>query len=184
MDWTTLVRRILLVATIVVPIQASAHPHHYVDQQVQLSIGLTAVELAVVIVPSRQDGAAIFSTIDGNGDGDVSEEEARTFGTNVVSATRLTIDGRTFTFALANVGIPDAKTVASGTAAIAVNASAELRLADREAHSVDFAITYEEFSHDWFVQPFFFPNLLGKISQLEIDRSDITGQVVVRFSNR
>ncbi|MBX4898713.1 hypothetical protein [Rhizobium bangladeshense] len=164
--------------------QASAHPHHYVDQQVHLSIGVNAVELAIVIVPSSQDGAAIFSTIDNNGDGVVSDDEGRIFATNVVSATRLTIDGQAFTFILADVGIPDETTVASGTAAITVNASAELRLADRQAHSVDFSITYEEFSHDWFVQPFLYPNLLGKIAQLEIDRSDRAGKVVVRFSNR
>jgi hypothetical protein len=184
MGWATIVRRLLLAATIAVPVQASAHPHHYVDQQVHLSIGMSAVELAIVIVPSGQDGAAIFSAIDSNGDGVVSDDEARTFGTDVVSATRLTIDGQPFTFILSDVGIPDGTTVLRGTAAITVNASAELRLADRQAHSVDFTIKYEEFSHDWFVQPFLYPNLLGKIAQLEIDRSNRAGKVVVRFSNR
>lgn len=177
-------RRMLLMATIAAPVQASAHPHHYVEQQAQLSIGLTTVELAIVIVPSRENAAAILSTIDTNGDGETSDKEAWKFAADVVSATRLTVDGRSFAFTLANVGIPDAKNAASGTAAITVNASTELRLAAQKAHSIGFAITYEEFSHDWFAQPFLFPNLLGKISQLEIDRSDTTRKVVVRFSNR
>lgn len=175
-------RGFFFAAALAVPVAAGAHPHRYIDQQVQLSIGLEAVEITVVIVPSIQDGAAILSHIDGDGDGVVSSKEAQAFGADVLAAAELTVDGRAFVFAHADVAVPDAEEVAKGTTPITVNASTQVRLAEREAHRVDFGISYGAFSHTWFVQPFFYPDLLENPPSPSVDGTGGEGKVVIRFS--
>jgi hypothetical protein len=176
-------RGLFIAAALAIPVTAGAHPHRYIDQQVQLSVGIEAVDMTVVIVPSTQDGAAMYSHIDSDGDGVVSDQEAQAFGADVLAATELTVDGRAFVFAPADVKVPEADAVAKGTAAIIVNASAHVSLAGREAHRLDFGISYEAFSHDWFVQPFIHPDLLENTSSPSVDRTGGEGKVVIRFSS-
>lgn len=168
---------------IALPVAAAAHPHSYTDQQVQLSVGLEVVDVTVVIVPSAGDGAAIFSHIDRDGDGAVSEEEARAFGADVLASAELSVDGWGFAFAEAGVTIPSAEDVTEGTGAIIVKASTPISLSEAETHRVDFGIGYGELSHDWFVQPFFHPDLVQKTSSRSVDRTKAGGKVVIRFDS-
>lgn len=175
-------RGLLFVAALATPVTAGAHPHQYIDQQVQLTVGLETVELTVVIVPSIQDAAAMFAHIDGDGDGAVSLTELQSFGAEVLAGAELTVDDRTLVFTQAVVAVPDAAEVATGTAAITVTASTDVRLAERGAHRVDFVMSYGVFSHNWFVQPFFFPDLLKNTRSPSVDRTADDGTVVIRFS--
>ncbi|WP_159590795.1 DUF1007 family protein [Chelativorans xinjiangense] len=175
-------RGLFIAALVALPVAAAAHPHSYTDQQVQLSVGLEVADVSVVIVPSTGDGAAIFSHIDLDGDGTASNEEAQAFGADVLATAELTVDGRAFAFTEADVTIPSADEAAKGAGAIVIKASTPISLSEAEAHQVDFGIGYGVFSHDWFVQPFFHPDLIEKTSSRSVDRTKADGKVVIRFN--
>ncbi|WP_163269492.1 DUF1007 family protein [Chelativorans alearense] len=179
-----MIRGLFIAALVTVPVAAAAHPHSYTDQQVQLSVGLEVVDLSVVIVPSTGDGAAIFSHIDLDGDGAVSDEEAQAFGADVLATAELTVDRRVFAFTNAAVAVPSAEEAARGTGAIIVKASTPISLSETEAHQVDFGISYGAFSHDWFIQPFFHPDLIEKTSSRSVDRTKASGDLIIRFNRK
>ncbi|WP_265516897.1 DUF1007 family protein [Nitratireductor luteus] len=175
-------RGVFIAALVVLPVAAAAHPHSYTDQQVQLSVGLEVADVTLVVVPSAGDGAAIFSHIDLDGDGAVSDEEAQAFGADVLATTELTVDGRAFALTDAAVAVPSAEEAAEGMGAFVVKASTPISLSEAKAHRVDFGISYGAFSHDWFVQPFFHPDLVEKTSSRSVDRTEADGKVVIRFN--
>jgi hypothetical protein len=149
----------------------AAHPHSNVDQQALLSIGLDHASLSIRIVPSDNEGGAILNHIDKNGDGAVSQAEAKRFGQDVVSDVQLAIDGAEVAIGRLTVLIPESTAIVSGTGMIEINAEARYNRLQSKAHQIEFSISYEDFSHDWFIQPFFFENLPNTYANQSIMRS-------------
>lgn len=159
-----------------------AHPHKDIDQQVLLSVGPGAVTAQVRIAPSYTDGAAIFAHIDADGDGKVSASEAAAFGSAVMARASLRVDGLRFEFKSPHVAVPDREWVAAGLGLIEIDATAAINLTARAPHKVDFAMAYDELAHDWFIQPFYYPDLLSALPAQAIERSAAGNSVAIALA--
>ena len=161
---------------------AHAHPHDSIEQQAALSIGSDVAVLHVRIVPSYAEGGAIHARIDENGDGSVSDDEAYSLGRQVVSRSRLEVDGDEVAFMNLKVDVPDFERTASGLGVIEIKADASIDLGSRGKHDLAFEIVYEEFSDDWFIQPFLYPDLNETMPPESIVRSKGGRRVEILFS--
>ena len=161
---------------------AIAHPHKDVDQQVHLAIGASEVIVQVRIAPSFVDGAAIFALIDVDSDGIVSETEASRFGFMVISSATLRLDGARVDLGMPEVSVPTQGSASAGFGLIEVAAVAAIDVADRAAHEIDFEISYGDISHEWFIQPFYFPELTAARTVPIIERSSSGERITVRWS--
>ena len=161
---------------------AVAHPHEDIDQQVLLSVGTGEVIVQIRISPSFTEGAAIFAHIDADADGAISEAEAEAFGAAVIADAALEVDGRRFDFNTPRVSVPALEWVAAGLGLIEVDATAAVNLTAAERHRVDFEILYEDLAHEWFVQPFYFPELMSALPQQSIERSAAGNRVRIAFA--
>lgn len=162
---------------------AEAHPHSYVDQQAMISVGLDAVVLTVRIVPSFEDGAAIFALIDADGNGVVSDREAAVFGAAVVKRAELEIDGRRFALRAATSTVPSKDRVSTGFGMIEVEAVAPIALGSGSDHRLAFSIGYQEFAHDWLIQPFFYRSFVDATSMRRVERTQSGNRVAIAFSS-
>jgi hypothetical protein len=158
------------------------HPHNDVDQQVLLSISPARLDITVRIVPSPQEAAAILATIDGNGDGAVSSAEAAAWGKAVFDTVSIRLGGVAVRPDSIAVRVPETALVLAGTGMIEIGATAPLAAGGGLALEtgagtgsgmdarLDFAIGYEEFAHDWFVQPFLSQDLAGAAPAQPVER--------------
>lgn len=159
-----------------------AHPHENIDQQVLLSVGAGEVIVQIRIAPSYIDGAAIFAHIDADGDGVVSVSEAEEFGSDVMARATLSVDGRRFDFNAPKVSIPAREWVSAGVGLIEVDATAAINIASLSRHRIDFRIGYDEFAHDWFIQPFYYPELMHALPEQSIGRSSSGDRVEIALA--
>jgi hypothetical protein len=173
--------RVLALALLPLAGVAGAHPHSYVDQQVQLSLGLEEVHVTAVIVPSVEEGAAIYAHLDADGNGIVSPDEASDFGTALLEGMRFVVDGQEVELARAGTRVAGAEEIRSGSGAITVTAAAPVDLDPAAAHQILFEVTYGEFSHEWFVQPFYTPQLVEAFGTPALERSPEGQQVAISF---
>ncbi|MGI9250282.1 MAG: hypothetical protein ACR2PR_03685 [Pseudohongiellaceae bacterium] len=161
---------------------AQAHPHNDVEQQALISIGWDSLALEIRIVPSLDEGAAIYAHIDSNGDGLVSDSEAAVFGAQVLSKARLEVGGDEISLGNPNVLIPNKESVSAGLAVIKIDADASFPPITNARHTVAFEITYEEFSQDWFIQPFFYAPLMEQPTKPSVHRSASGHRVEIKLS--
>jgi hypothetical protein len=161
---------------------AGAHPHEDIDQQVLLSVGTGEVTVQVRIAPSFIDGAAIFAHIDTNGDGEVSDAEAKAFGSDVIARAALRVDGQVFEFNAPRVSVPALKWVSAGFGVIEVDATAAVKLMAVARHRVDFEISYGDLAHEWFIQPFYYRDLVSKLSSQSFERLSSGNRVVISLA--
>jgi hypothetical protein len=163
----------LALAAAVLASAASAHPHSSVDQQAQVILGPSGVEVVYHIVPSSVSGEAMFDQMDANGDGQLSAREAQDFARVLAAMSVLQIDGQTEILALTDVSVPERAQMALGQGAITLRARFAAPL--EAAAQVSLDIHYEGFSHDWFIQPY---SRDGRTIS-GIERTDGTARVVV-----
>lgn len=154
------------------PAPLLAHPHHHIEQQAQLTISADSVELVLRIVPSIGEGAAMFDSIDLDGDGNVSAAEATAFGSDIIPTADLRRGGRSFRFGEPSLAIPTRELVAQGRGVIEVRAVASFDGREQAADPIEFEITYHRFSPTWFVQPFVSRDLYAAMSSVVIERGE------------
>lgn len=130
---------------------AFAHPHHYTDQQVSLTLGPDGVRAEISIMPSDLKGAEIFAALDADGDGTLSAAEMQALAAGVLAATRLRVDGASLPLALAGVNTPARPEMAAGHAIISIRAESPHVPATGEV--LEFSIAYDRFDPAWSVQP-------------------------------
>lgn len=162
---------------------AQAHPHRYVEQQALLYVGLDSVDVTIRIVPSFVEGAAIFARIDSDGNGLVSDEEATAFGLEVLARSRLDVDGLSVPWSGVAANVPARHLIAAGSGVIEIELSAPYRLARGQDHRIDFEVAYDELSHDWFVQPYFYESLVEATSSRTVERTDDVHRVRIRVGS-
>ena len=155
-----------------------AHPHHHVDQQAQLTIGTDEVRVVLRIVPSIDEGAAIFDAIDADRDGTVSKSEATAFAAELVAAVELRFDGALEAFGEPSVSVPERDLAARGGGVIEVGATAKHPLGQGD-HRIDLVVTDRRFAPDWFVQPFYTRPLTESTSSRRVERGDDGGVTVL-----
>ncbi|WP_133405570.1 DUF1007 family protein [Parashewanella tropica] len=162
--------RVLLVLCLLFCCNAYSHPHTNVKQQALLSVGLDKVALTIRVVPSFDEGAEIFDTIDSNKNGVVSDKEANAFSTKVMNKVRLIQGDKRVKLNLKSVHIPSMIQVSSGLGVIELKADGKLSLKKSTTDKVTFSVNYEDLSHDWFIQPFYFKDLTTHFKHIEINR--------------
>ena len=162
---------------------AQAHPHRYVDQQALLYVGLETVDVTIRIVPSFVEGTAIFDRIDSDGNGLVSEDEAAAFGMEILSKTRLDIDGQSIPWSSVAANVPARHLIAAGSGMIEVELSAPSSLTGGENHVIDFQVAYDNLSHVWFLQPYYYEGLVEATSSRIVERTDDAHRIRIRFGS-
>ncbi|MFS4438151.1 hypothetical protein ACMA5I_08050 [Paracoccaceae bacterium GXU_MW_L88] len=172
-------RRVLTAMLVAAPALAAAHPHSYVDQQVQLSLGMDSAQITVVIVPSANEGEAIFAHLDRDGDGAISDAEASAFARAVLDKAALMADGETVKLENAQIAMPEADAIQGGLGPIRLRADAPLALAPDTEHEIAFTIGYEDLSHDWFVQPYYHDDFTAAFPEPGLRRSEDGHEVVI-----
>lgn len=172
----------VLVITVLWCKTAYAHPHDDVVQQALLSIGMDKVILSVRIVPSHDEGAAIYAHIDTNKDGVVSTNESNAFAMAVFSKMKLSIDGKPSALKVKSTDVPNYGYVAAGLGVIEIKGNAKIAMAADKKHKLIFETHYEMFTQEWLIQPFFYANLNNSFSGKEIQRSETGKYVEVMFT--
>lgn len=160
----------------------SAHPHSYVDQQVQVALGLDRAEITVMIVPSAQDGAAIFAQLDLDGDGAVDDHERAAFRRAVLAAAAFTVDDEPVPLGAGEVTVSAPALLAAGAGPIELRTTARFDPLGPGTHVLRFAIQFDAFDHDWFVQPFYFNDLIAAGPSPELTRSADGSTVTVSIT--
>jgi hypothetical protein len=85
---------------------AGAHPLDEVIQAAYLTLAPGEVQLDLEIQPGVLVAGSIARDIDANGDGKISEAEARAYGERVLRASTLTVDGAPAALRLLKVAAP------------------------------------------------------------------------------
>jgi hypothetical protein len=152
--------RVLAAMLIALPVGAAAHPHTTVNQQAELSLGRTQVVLTYLIAPSTRDGAHMFEHLDTDGDGRLSRKEQSAFAGELLAETSLTVDGAPVELTLTELTFPDRKTMAAGGGLIKVTARKGLAFDSATKHDVALEVRHNHFAKGWFLQPYYFPDLI------------------------
>lgn len=173
----------LLTSLICIATGAWAHPHSQVDQQVQLIFTLDQIKANITIVPAGASGADIFAQLDTDGDGALSAAETSAVGARVLPDLAGDFDSTPLVFTVDEVKISDRATFLATHGKITISASAGYDPQPPSAHTARFDITFGEFAHDWFVQPYFQQDLADQMSPPQVVRSDTTDAVTVLFSH-
>lgn len=174
--------RALLLAALLAPAAALAHPHSHVDQQVALTLDEDRALLRVTITPSFTEGADIFAHIDRDGDGSISAAEADAFAADVMGAVHLTVAGQEAVFSAPLAEVPEQEAVAAGTAPIVLTVQAGFAPVSA-GDEVALSMHYEALSHDWFLQPFLADALAARFPTPDIARSEDGHSLTLRFGN-
>ena len=99
----------------------SAAQAHRLDEYLQATrIGLSSdrIELTVELTPGSSIGSRILALIDEDGDGRVSDLEARGYAARVVQDLRLELNGRSCTLRVVRVDVPAAADLVDGMGTI------------------------------------------------------------------
>jgi len=121
---------------------------HRLDEYLQatlLSIDADRIGVELALTAGTNVAAAIFASIDVDGDGRLSRDEADAYARQVLSAIDLFVDGRPARLALEDSRFPDFAEMSDGTGTIRLQAAAKLpamtlgrhELAYRNGHRPD-----------------------------------------------
>ena len=96
------------------PPAARAHPLDEVVQAAYVTLAPGEVQLDLEIQPGSLVAGGIARSVDANGDGRISDAEARAYGERVLQASSLTVDGRVLPLRLSGVKAPSYANLAQG----------------------------------------------------------------------
>ena len=109
------------------PPAARAHPLDEVIQAAYVTLAPGEVQLDLEIEPGTLVGGAIARAVDANGDGRISEAEARAYAERVLKASVLTVNGAPARLQLTAIDTPIFANLAAG-AVLHIRAAAPLRM--------------------------------------------------------
>ena len=112
----------------------------------------------------------------------VSDREASNFGRSILEDVTILVDGEQVSFFTPVVSIPDLQSINSGFGMIELETSVDIQLTDQRQHKLSFAIGYQEFANDWFIQPFYFPDLNETIPNKRLERSHTDHSVMLTLT--
>jgi hypothetical protein len=104
----------LCVAAALAPRAARAHPLDEVIQAAYVTLAPGEVQLDLEIQPGSLVAAGIARAVDANGDGRISDAEARAYAARVLQASSLTVDGVGTPLRLQRVEAPSYANLARG----------------------------------------------------------------------
>jgi hypothetical protein len=107
-------------------VEVSAHRTDEYLQAARLAIDPGGVQIELDLTPGIALAEAILADIDRNGDGSLSAEEQRAYGSLVLSALELEVDGTRLPLRLGASSFPGAEAVRRGEGTIRLHAAAML----------------------------------------------------------
>ena len=107
-------------------VEVSAHRTDEYLQAARLAIDPGGVQIELDLTPGTALAEAILADIDRNGDGSLSAEEQRAYGSLVLSALELEVDGTRLPLRLGASSFPGAEAVRRGEGTIRLHAAAML----------------------------------------------------------
>jgi len=107
-------------------VEVSAHRTDEYLQAARLAIDPGGVQIELDLTPGTALAEAILADIDRNGDGSLSAEEQRAYGSLVLSALELEVDGTRLPLRLGASSFPGAEAVRRGEGTIRLHAAATL----------------------------------------------------------
>jgi hypothetical protein len=116
-----------LTTALVVGAEVSAHRTDEYLQAARLAIEPTGVEIELDLTPGIAFAETILAAIDRNHDGSLSPDEQRVYGSSVVSALQLEVDGRRLPLELAVSSFPDPDAIRRGEGTIRIHSTGTLR---------------------------------------------------------
>lgn len=145
---------------LLLPTRLMAHPHGGAEQQAHLSVGPREIVVTYLIAVSGRDGEHMFDHIDANDDGQLSYGERAAFANELITNSRLVVDGRRSGLKLTHFAFPSRKDIASGNEVVRVRTRAAHKLMHSENHRLAFTVKHGRFARRWFIQPFYHADLL------------------------
>jgi hypothetical protein len=128
-----------LTAVVAVVADVSAHRRDEYLQAARLEIAPAGVQLELDLTPGIAMAEAIIADIDRDGDGTLSQDEQRSYGTLVVNALTLQVDGTAVGVELAATSFPDLDAIRRGEGTIRLQSTAALpRLLSTGSHQLLF----------------------------------------------
>ena len=106
------------------PGTAPAHPIDEVVQGAYLTLALGEVRLELDVTPGAEVVSLVLPLLDPDGDGAVSDAEARAYAEGVLADSTLTLDGEPAAWSLSAVGVPELGLLAGGAGVVRIDATA------------------------------------------------------------
>lgn len=163
---------LILVSSLIMATAANAHPHTDIKQQVLLSVGLQTTNFNIRIMPSYTGGQDIWYQIDTNKDKHISEKEAQAFAERVFDLSVMEMNGVPVKLSNRLANVPKYEDVVSGVGAIKVSANGyyDIKTDADEEHKLIIEMHFEDFSHDWHIQPFYYKKFNEAMNNKSIQR--------------
>lgn len=158
-----------------------AHPHATVDQQVALTLGLDRIAAEITIVPSIATGPDVLARLDTNADGVVADAEGQAFAEDVLATVNVQVANSEVALSTARISVSDTAALEAGLGRIVISAQANLESQLTGMADISFEIGFDDFDHDWFVQPYL-QDVRIQESPIVIDRRG-EGKVSVSFDS-
>ncbi len=121
---------------------AGAHRLDEYLQATRLSIAMDRVDLAIDLTPGAAIADKVLAWIDTDGDGRISDAEARAYAQEMLRSVRLKVDGRPAQVELTMSSFPQWSDVRLGIGMIRLRAIAKIPSAAAGRHVISFLNTY------------------------------------------
>jgi hypothetical protein len=125
-----------LALAIVAP--ASAHRLDEYLQATRLSIDLDRIDIEMDLTPGQAMAAQVFSWIDTNRDGEISQTEGDAYARQVLGSVALLADGKPVPLALTEARFPELREMNQGTGVIRLRAAGRVPATSAGRHEVSF----------------------------------------------
>ncbi len=127
-----------MTTALVVGAGVSAHRTDEYLQAARLAIEPTGVEIELDLTPGILFAETILADIDRNHDGSLSADEQRVYGSSVVGALQLEVDGARLPLELAVSSFPDPDAIRRGEGTIRIHSPGALRRLPVGVHRLSF----------------------------------------------
>ncbi len=104
---------------------AFAHPVDEVVQGAYLTLAPGGVSLELDVTPGEKVAGAVLGALDPNGDGKVTDTEAKGYARKVLAQSTLTLDGKATSWTLDRVEVPDVALLRVGGGILKIYATAK-----------------------------------------------------------
>src|SRR5690606_31172106 len=125
----------------------------------------------------------MFDHLDSDGNGMLNDAEKTAFANELLTATNLSVNGKTVQLHLAEVTVPGREILSAGGGLIEVRVAADLYLDPASDHDVTLEVTHDRFAESWFLQPYYFPDLLNGSRAPELERFSHSTSIAIRLHN-
>ncbi|MBC2607053.1 hypothetical protein [Pelagicoccus albus] len=161
----------------------SAHPHNIMYQQANLTLSRNVITVEIAIVPSTEIGNQMSKDLDLDHNGFLGQNEMQSFAQALLDQTELAIDGVSIKLDASSISYPQGQASEQGLTHISIKSNASGSFDPQTSKEIHFAISYDRYSPEWFVQPWLTKDLLPKEKNPKIVRSPNNRAVSITLPN-